>query len=444
LKLSTEYLNSKRFQKAGENMKYYIVFIIALLAIPGALATPPVPSPTECRNLWWYDSNSVECGYKQFCGAYAYQGLFVYETKEECLQSLNPPEVVCPVGCTFIKATQPNQVDGCECGPTTTCPVGCVCDENSNVIKCETVSCPINCKCDEKGNVIVCESPACPENCKCDEKGNTLVCNDYSCPEKCVCDEKGNILKCGDYSCPNNCKCDEKGNAIVCESPTCPANCECDEKGNILYCGSPACPENCVCDKKGNAIECQVPPTTTCPINCECKNKGNETIIISCDKGSCPVPCKCDENGVVITCAFEPPTENPCPKNCICDANGPIECWKPSECPEGCYCDASGKITTCPKCPENCVCTENTITCSNEKILTFCQGCELDESTCLPIGTRVDNKFCGLDKTMTLQYEADAKCSNNFECSTNLCIDSQCVSSGLIQKILAWFKGLFG
>lgn len=46
---------------------------------------------TECKKLYWFDETtkeSKECGYKEFCGAYMYQGLQTFETEEECKKAL--------------------------------------------------------------------------------------------------------------------------------------------------------------------------------------------------------------------------------------------------------------------------------------------------------------------------------------------------------------------
>lgn len=74
----------------------------------------------------------------------------------------------------------------------------------------------------------------------------------------------------------------------------------------------------------------------------------------------------------------------------------------------------------------------------------ICQGCELD-SKCYPYGYRKEGKFCSDSNNLFIeQKQADSSCENNFECSTNICIDNQCISSGLWQKFLNWFKRLFG
>jgi hypothetical protein len=73
----------------------------------------------------------------------------------------------------------------------------------------------------------------------------------------------------------------------------------------------------------------------------------------------------------------------------------------------------------------------------------ICVGC-VKEDKCFPISYRTDTQYCSGDEVFILQKESDATCNNNFECSTNLCIDNECVSSGFWKKILRFFKNLFG
>lgn len=49
-----------------------------------------------------------------------------------------------------------------------------------------------------------------------------------------------------------------------------------------------------------------------------------------------------------------------------------------------------------------------------------------------------------LIQTGKIRKKDSEKCDNNYECETNLCIDEKCLSSGLWQKFLSWFKNLFG
>ncbi|MEK6872257.1 MAG: hypothetical protein AABX16_05115 [Nanoarchaeota archaeon] len=78
------------------------------------------------------------------------------------------------------------------------------------------------------------------------------------------------------------------------------------------------------------------------------------------------------------------------------------------------------------------------------KVLDICQGCELNNK-CYPYGFREDNTFCSSEKEMFIaQLKTDALCENSFECLSNICADGFCVEEGLFQKIINWFRDLFG
>ncbi len=70
-------------------------------------------------------------------------------------------------------------------------------------------------------------------------------------------------------------------------------------------------------------------------------------------------------------------------------------------------------------------------------------GCSLD-GECYPYNNRVDGNYCVVGGVWTAQLQDKAACDNNFECSSNVCVSNQCVEGNLIQKILNWFRKLFG
>lgn len=73
-----------------------------------------------------------------------------------------------------------------------------------------------------------------------------------------------------------------------------------------------------------------------------------------------------------------------------------------------------------------------------------CISCLFDNK-CYPFNYRKDGTYCSINEQKFIpQLEADSVCENNFECSSNLCIDSQCVSSGLWQKFIRWLSKIFG
>ena len=70
-------------------------------------------------------------------------------------------------------------------------------------------------------------------------------------------------------------------------------------------------------------------------------------------------------------------------------------------------------------------------------------SCPLD-GKCYHFGYRKSGNFCSDTGSFVKQLEDDKVCENNFECSSNVCVSGRCVSDSLIQKILNWFKRLFG
>jgi len=79
----------------------------------------------------------------------------------------------------------------------------------------------------------------------------------------------------------------------------------------------------------------------------------------------------------------------------------------------------------------------------NDTIIVLCNGCELNNK-CYTFGFRIENNYCD-DNSSTFinQKTPNSICNNNFECDSNLCINNQCVSGSLWQKILNWFSHLF-
>lgn len=81
----------------------------------------------------------------------------------------------------------------------------------------------------------------------------------------------------------------------------------------------------------------------------------------------------------------------------------------------------------------------------NEKIVeeNNCDGC-LIENDCYPIGYRVNKTFCpGVNKVFIEQLPGERQCENNFECESNVCVSGECVSEGLIRKVINWLKNFF-
>ena len=107
---------------------------------------------------------------------------------------------------------------------------------------------------------------------------------------------------------------------------------------------------------------------------------------------------------------------------------------------ENCYFDAAEKpFISSVNEEENSL----SITGTGEKVLICKDSCPLD-GKCYPFGYRKSGNFCSDQGAFVEQLKGDLACDNNFECSSNLCIDSQCVSQGLFKKIMDWFSNIFG
>ncbi|MBU2503434.1 MAG: hypothetical protein KJ879_00045 [Nanoarchaeota archaeon] len=79
---------------------------------------------------------------------------------------------------------------------------------------------------------------------------------------------------------------------------------------------------------------------------------------------------------------------------------------------------------------------DTSIACTN--------SCTLDNE-CVPIGYRTQAaKFCDVGYVFSAQKTEGIQCLNSFECDSNFCTSGQCVDAGLMQRLLNWFKNVFG
>ena len=96
-------------------------------------------------------------------------------------------------------------------------------------------------------------------------------------------------------------------------------------------------------------------------------------------------------------------------------------------------------------CDDNNACTSDLCSgtpkkCSHTEVSL---GCNYN-GNCVPISVRADSNYCDIDKTIKSQLDSGKKCNNNYECSSNICASNECISPNFIQKIMNWFKRLFG
>jgi hypothetical protein len=87
------YLDDTMNSEVGYCAKIYV----------GVTAVPTEVEPTiSCKNLWWIDNSNKTCSQKQFCGAYAYEGLKTFSTVVECKKNL------LPTNCAYKKCGDAN------------------------------------------------------------------------------------------------------------------------------------------------------------------------------------------------------------------------------------------------------------------------------------------------------------------------------------------------
>ena len=79
-----------------------------------------------------------------------------------------------------------------------------------------------------------------------------------------------------------------------------------------------------------------------------------------------------------------------------------------------------------------------------EPIIPLCTSGCIAEHTCFPLGYRRKGSYCAEIREFSTQLNAGEACENNFQCGSNVCASNKCVDQGLLDKVLAWFKGLFG
>jgi hypothetical protein len=93
------------------------------------------------------------------------------------------------------------------------------------------------------------------------------------------------------------------------------------------------------------------------------------------------------------------------------------------------------------KTPEPDINNENIVTSS--EVICGDNECKTND-VCYPLGFRKSGEYCSENNRFLLQLGTNAQCNNNFECGSNVCVSGQCIETSFIQKILEWFRKLFG
>ena len=294
-------------------------------------------------------------------------------------------------------------------------------------------------------------------------EGNKIVTADFNCPYGCnegICSKSNN--KCDDGTVP---QCELNGNDYTCS--TCPSKSVCSPgSGGFCEDGTPApCSlvnGACVCStcpsKKVDMEGClNMPESYWDQETDSCKSGFSDKLV----KDSCSDP----DDGMNIfksthTYGFRSSYANE--KDKRIRTGGSDACANDKQVVEN-YCDQNGYIqTTNIDCPNGCMngaCVQVEIsptpttgpvevpkpTYTQEVIGNsfVCNGCA-EDNKCYPFGYRKVGDYCSDNSQFVTQLEAEKSCDNNFECSSNVCVNSTCISPGLIEKILNWFKKFFG
>ncbi len=107
-------------------------------------------------------------------------------------------------------------------------------------------------------------------------------------------------------------------------------------------------------------------------------------------------------------------------------------------------CEGNIKCQTNQDCDDEDACTSDICDIQSGKCThsLISNGCNNIDS-CIPIGVRVGNSYCDIDRNLKEQKIDGSLCNNMFECKNNVCIDGKCIQTNLIEKILRWFQRLF-
>jgi len=197
-----------------------------------------------------------------------------------------------------------------------------------------------------------------------------------------------------------------------------------------------------------SSIDC---PKKECSIKSEkCSNK-DKIIIEECKvyiekNGECEPSVITNSKIVKNACIEEGITDTDC-QGCQIDKNTCIPFGTRLEKDNiGYYCDISKKTIEQKEnkasCQNSHECQTNN--CKSGQCTPICEGCLNENNVCIPFGTRTETQYCDLDYSFKSQKSEDMSCSNNYECSSNVCVNNQCISPSFIQKIIDWFKKLFG
>jgi len=71
-----------------------------------------------------------------------------------------------------------------------------------------------------------------------------------------------------------------------------------------------------------------------------------------------------------------------------------------------------------------------------------CNGCLIDNK-CMTYGVRSGKQFCDMSGQLVMQKADNSYCKNNYECSSNICINNKCVNISLWNRFVRYFSRWF-
>ena len=316
-----------------------------------------------CKNLYWFDSNLKNCGYKKFCGAYMYQGLRTFEIKDKCEKKLKDEK----------KEKEENETD--EDDETET-------DEDDKDKIQDKVTCNFL-NSDKKEKCYLGKGAGLHEGISCSGVGS------------CVIEVNG-----------------KKGGEITWKSSC----------GGYQYTKQ---------DGNDDTIEfdCSVGESNITVL----KRNGVRYAYWQCYDGK--EQKAGDENSCYVSDNFQAKAKEDCKEHCKGEKCG-VNSFSVGG---NCYIeDFAGTIDA-----EDFEDIKNSNISDFKADLICKNSCALD-GKCYPFGYRKSGNYCTDKGSFENQIGDNEKCDNNFECSSNVCVSGKCLSQGLIEKILSWFKNLFG
>jgi len=111
------------------------------------------------------------------------------------------------------------------------------------------------------------------------------------------------------------------------------------------------------------------------------------------------------------------------------------------------YCDISNKGILQKQDEVECnnafECKSNI--CEKNQCGRFCEGCKDESMKCISYGLRLENgKYCDVDNSIKYQKSNQVGCNNNYECTSNLCVNDKCIEPNLLNKLINWLRKFFG